>query len=300
MKRFLPYILILVVLVGLFSPIRGMYAQDTNYQLLAPLPCPENSTNCIGTTFNPSEEDSTGKNVALGKYLNLMIKVIIGLSPVMAVVMIVIGGMEYMTSELISSKEAGKEKIRNALLGLLIALGAYALLFTINPNLLRTDVKIDTATVEVTLAEAIQSDTGKTLPIGPITGCTTGMQRTTSGMFACGDGNLAQNINNMISTAATNGINLTGGGYRSLDEQKALRIKNCKGDYTSASAPCNPDTALPGLSNHNNGKAFDLKCDGTFIQTADNKCFVWLKTNAGRFGLTNLASEPWHWSVDGR
>ena len=42
-----------------------------------------------------------------------------------------------MTSELISSKEAGKERITHALLGLLIALGAYALLFTINPELLK-------------------------------------------------------------------------------------------------------------------------------------------------------------------
>ena len=50
--------------------------------------------------------------------------------------MIVMGGMEYMTSELVHSKEAGKEKIVHALLGLVIALGAWALLNTINPNLL--------------------------------------------------------------------------------------------------------------------------------------------------------------------
>ncbi|HEY4494095.1 MAG TPA: hypothetical protein VJB95_01525, partial [Candidatus Paceibacterota bacterium] len=68
-----------------------------------------------------------------------MIKIIIGLSAVMAVVMIVLGGIEYMTSELVSSKENGKQRITNAIFGLVIALGAYALLNTINPDLLKTD-----------------------------------------------------------------------------------------------------------------------------------------------------------------
>ena len=26
----------------------------------------------------------------------------------------------------------------------------------------------------------------------------------------------------------------------------------------------------------------------------------WLDANAGRFGLVNLPSEPWHWSVNGQ
>jgi len=110
-------------------------ASTTGYQLLAPLPelCPSG-----GTT--PCTVDTT--TGGLGKYLNLMIKIFIGLCAVLSVVMIVIGGLEYMTSELISSKEAGKEKITGALLGLLIALGAYALLFTINPDLLKSDVNV--------------------------------------------------------------------------------------------------------------------------------------------------------------
>ena len=53
-----------------------------------------------------------------------MIKIIIGLCAVLAVIMIVIGGLEYMTSELTESKAHGKESIKNAILGLLLALGA--------------------------------------------------------------------------------------------------------------------------------------------------------------------------------
>lgn len=106
------------------------------YQLLAPLP------NADGGQPIPSVDTTSG----LGSYLNLMIKIFIGICAVLSVVMIVVGGLEYMTSELISSKQAGKERIEHALLGLLIALGAYALLFTINPDLLKSDVTIPPTT----------------------------------------------------------------------------------------------------------------------------------------------------------
>ena len=157
MKKNILYILILIVLVGIFIPIFYVQAQDatssTDYQLLTPLPCPpranadfvtENGKSVL-KTFNPKAEKP------LGAYLNLMIKLVIGLSAVMAVVMIVIGGIEYMTSELPGNKESGKERIKNGILGLLIALGAYALLNTINPDLLNSDVTINEVKVTVDL-----------------------------------------------------------------------------------------------------------------------------------------------------
>jgi len=127
--------LILIALVGIFSPITIARAVDTTtYNLLAPLPqlCPN------GTTGDCTIDTSgTG---SIGKYLNPMITLFIGICAVLAVVMIVIGGIEVMTSELAHTKQAGKERILNALLGLLIALGAYALLYTINPDLLNSDI----------------------------------------------------------------------------------------------------------------------------------------------------------------
>lgn len=101
------------------------------------------------TEFDPAEEG------ALGKYLNLMIKIIIGLSAVMAVMMFVIGGIEYMTSELVHSKESAKHRMTGAVLGLIIALGAYALLNTINPDLLNTEIKIDPAILEVAVNDRV-------------------------------------------------------------------------------------------------------------------------------------------------
>ena len=74
MKKLFPYILILIVLAGIFSATAKIYAAD--YVLLSPLPCDPsanpptpgcNSETKTITTFNPA----TG----LGAYLNLMIKI---------------------------------------------------------------------------------------------------------------------------------------------------------------------------------------------------------------------------------
>ncbi|KKQ88061.1 MAG: hypothetical protein UT09_C0004G0003 [Parcubacteria group bacterium GW2011_GWF2_38_8] len=115
---------------------------DTTYTPLAPLPgLPE------GIAF---ETDPDINSCPFGKYLNIIIKLVIGFAAVLAMVMIVAGGIEYMTSELVSSKEAGKETIKNAILGLLIALGSYLILNTINPQLLSVCLdKLPEATIVI-------------------------------------------------------------------------------------------------------------------------------------------------------
>ncbi len=123
------------------APTPAITPSNTNYQLLAPLPDPNKSNELV------REFDTAG---GLGKYLNQIIKIFIGLAAVLSVVMIVVGGLEYMTSELPGLKSEGKERIIHAILGLLIALGAYALLFTINPDLLKSDVDKKIAPTTVT------------------------------------------------------------------------------------------------------------------------------------------------------
>src|SRR3989344_3532828 len=111
---------------------------NTTYTPLAPLP---------GLPAVPYETDT---ECPLGNYLNIIIKLVIGIAAVLAMVMIVMGGIEYMTSDLISSKESGKDTIRNAILGLLIALGAYLILNTINPQLLSVCLdKLPMATIVI-------------------------------------------------------------------------------------------------------------------------------------------------------
>jgi type IV secretory pathway VirB2 component (pilin) len=287
MKKLFPYILILVAIVGLLSPTVSIHAQsDTStYKYLAPLGEEK--------FFDASSTDGNSK---LGEYLNLMIKLFIGICSVLAVIMIVMGGIEYMTSELIHSKEHGKERITGAIFGLILALGAWTLLYTINPDLLNTDFgSLKGVTVEIA-EDPILSDAGS--PPGATSKCSK-VVKTQINMFACED--IVAKVNSMLTAAKNAGLNITGGGYRTEQEQFALRTKFCgAGNELNPNAKCSRLVALPGESNHNNGKAFDLQCDGEPIQAQDNTCFIWLKQNAGGYGLYNLASEPWHWSVDGR
>ena len=104
----------------------------------------------------------------------------------------------------------------------------------------------------------------------------------------------------MLDKAVTAGFNIGGWGWRSNAKQIELRTKNgCPDVYKSPPTACKIPTAIPGTSMHESGLAVDLTCDGVAIQTKDNKCFLWLQTNAGGFGLTNLKIEPWHWSTNG-
>lgn len=169
MKKFLVYILILTALVGtmIFTPTAtaqetlgdckgsGQIIPDISkadceskgdgwvwqsyYYLLSPLPCPKNDPNCVDqdnlNIYKPSQDSQ------LSGYLNILIKIFIGICSVLAVIMIIVGGLEYMTTELVSTKESAKSRITNAIFGLILALGAWTILYQINPRLLDADLK---------------------------------------------------------------------------------------------------------------------------------------------------------------
>ena len=66
----------------------------------------------------------------------------IGIGGVIAVVMIIYAGFEYMYKESITGKSDAKGRITNAFLGLAVILGSYILLRTINPALVNFDVNL--------------------------------------------------------------------------------------------------------------------------------------------------------------
>ncbi len=89
----------------------------------------------------PGIQYATGKygSVELGPYLASMFKLGIGLCSVFAVLMIMIGGLEYVLTEKAGSKEDAKTRISGAIVGLLLALSSYIILYTINPCLISLD-----------------------------------------------------------------------------------------------------------------------------------------------------------------
>ena len=293
-KKIIALLSLAFILIIFVIPIYHVFA--TEYIPLAPLP--------NFTSFDPGSSTTTGAG-DLGKYLNIIIPLFIGICAVLAVIMIVVGGMQYMTSELISSKEEGRKRILNAIFGLLLALGAWLILFTINPSLLDTGlgslsgvtIVNDLMPETETIANAVTSDGGA--PSGATKGCPEGIGRTTGGISVCNS--LVSKVNNMIIAAknANPSCVLTGGGYRSPEAQKQLRIANCNGNYTDRNASCHPPTALPGASRHQQGLAIDFQSSGQLIQSTSNTCYLWLSANASTYGLHNLSGEPWHWSTDG-
>ena len=61
----------------------------------------------------------------------------------LAVIMVIWGGIEYITSVAGEGKSGGKDKITSAILGLLLALGSYIILNTINKDLLKLSFDLE-------------------------------------------------------------------------------------------------------------------------------------------------------------
>ena len=80
-------------------------------------------------------------------YVEVMINLLIGVAAVLAVIYIAIGGIQYITSDAIGGKEEGKDKIRSSLLGLVLALASWLILFTISPNLVMFNLQPGTVDV---------------------------------------------------------------------------------------------------------------------------------------------------------
>lgn len=128
MKKILLIILISLTLTPLISK-----AQD--YTLIEPLPC-------IADTGNNCTPGQTIKKISLNTYIDYVFKFSIALAAFLAVVMIIYGGFLYMTSEVPGIKSDGKEKITNAIFGLIMILASYLILQTIDPRLVEVTTEI--------------------------------------------------------------------------------------------------------------------------------------------------------------
>lgn len=125
--------LVVFAVLSLMPISTNAEGKDFVYTVLAPLP---GTTNC-GDVPNAKCETT------LEKYLPGLFKLAVGLSAVAAVLFLVIGGFQYISSDAIQGKSAGKERIKNALISLVLIISAYVLLNTVNPNLLELNLNID-------------------------------------------------------------------------------------------------------------------------------------------------------------
>ena len=128
-KKIIPFVLINLILLGFnLLPILAL-AQSPGYQLLEP------SIIINNPTPGETPSDYNLKAYLITAYLMLFVLVVAA-----SVFFLILGGLEYILSDIPNLKIGGKKKIGNALLGLGIALSSYLLLKLISPALLNFDL----------------------------------------------------------------------------------------------------------------------------------------------------------------
>lgn len=133
------------------SPAAAQTQTNANeYTVLAPLP---------GTTLTP---DCVGNNckTTLEKYLPGVFNLLIGLAAASAVLRIVWGGFLYMSTDALQGKEDGKAQIWNSVKGLVLVIGAWLILNTINPSLLTLRLQVDPVNIPVPAGGRLSTGSG--------------------------------------------------------------------------------------------------------------------------------------------
>ncbi|MFC1756798.1 hypothetical protein ACFLZC_01400 [Patescibacteria group bacterium] len=96
-------------------------------------------TNNTGAT---QFQQTTGTDQSFGAYADKVLKFSIVFSAILAVIMITVGGFEYiMAGGNMSTTEKAKTRITQAVLGLLLVIASYLILETINPDLINLEIK---------------------------------------------------------------------------------------------------------------------------------------------------------------
>lgn len=111
----------------------------------------------------PGVSDSTGRT-DINVYVKGMFQLAIGLAGALAVLRIIMGGVTYMTTEAFEGKSDAKDTIRDAIVGLLLAISAYTILATVNPKLVDFQFGIE----GLRLGPPITSTLGTGVVTGPI------------------------------------------------------------------------------------------------------------------------------------
>lgn len=137
------------ILIGLALGSQISYAQSNQYTLLEPLPC-------IAGTGNNCTSGQTIPTINFETYIEYIFKFSIALAVFLAVIMIIIGGFEYMVSEAPFAKTNAKSRITNAIVGLLGALISYLILLTIDPRLVQVNSQLPPVNIDTTEIENFQ------------------------------------------------------------------------------------------------------------------------------------------------
>lgn len=103
-------------------------------------------------SIQPIPGIEVGSELTTAGYIQVLYNLAIGAAALLVLFKLISAGVQYMFSELVTSKQKAKSDIMNALLGLLIILSAVLLLNTINPNLTKLDLLRSADPVQIGLS----------------------------------------------------------------------------------------------------------------------------------------------------
>lgn len=130
--------LLFIILVGTLAItfILPVTLNAADYVPLAPLP------GTVESGCNISDPNANCQ-ADLGTFLPGVFRLLIAIAGGLATLVMVIGGVQYLSTDAISGKEEGMERINNALVGLLLAIASWLILNTINPNTLNFNLSLN-------------------------------------------------------------------------------------------------------------------------------------------------------------
>ena len=92
--------------------------------------------------LEPSVLPSGASVTSFEQYASLMFSTIFSLAILIAIITMAYGGLVYASAEQIAKKSEAKQQIYNSLAGLVLALAAYLILNTINPDLVKFNLNL--------------------------------------------------------------------------------------------------------------------------------------------------------------
>lgn len=133
-KTFTPHLLPLAMLLVLYATPLVVYGGLPDH--------PPNYTPIVGIpNMDPAEDTFT-----FGDLINALYMLSISIAGILAVIKIVIAGIKWMTTDIVTSKEQAKKDISGALFGLVIVLAAVLILTVINRDIVDVDLSFPRVT----------------------------------------------------------------------------------------------------------------------------------------------------------
>lgn len=307
---------------GLFFPLILFLVFFVNFSFTSPVLATESSNSFVYPSLGVNIPTVSFSKILisgdylevnfLGEYITGLYKYLLAISGILAVLMLMIGGIQYVVSPGGGEMGAAKKRITSALTGMVLLFCTYLVLFIINPDLvLFKGLSIQTIPSMPFVAE----DDSVTGSIATSLGSIYGDNIGGSGVNKIPT-ELISDIQAAASTLATKGLSMSiASSFRSVDSQIALINQNCQNP--PGSSTCNPKPGRPPtciLKNmdgancpHTTGRALDIwgvqsgkqcvrlgACLKDMKSCFANPCQYELIKAMRAQGFCVLSNEAWH------